>query len=338
MADGATAVIRSAYDPPPPTPTTKNKRGDRIMCSRCEGSSADFEWAATDSHKVPIGDDCKHCWMAFTVGRYFVERSWEAFCYDAAGSGDFNDEIDDVIAAALGAEPTWEPADIRDTEDFELTIARPFIAIPRADFHEMAGVYPADCGIAEIDLKNELGQTFKGALIQHPHKPWLEYNLSYKTTLSSSRIVLGPTKDVRSSLASTITQNRRQERETGALLTKLRNCTLTGKQVEKMVGKEVFGASESVRPLPGGGSGAIGSTTGSSTDPPARSRDAGHRMGPPPSGGQSAAALPPPARRSRSRGRSSVDARTVALSSFVRGARSEAGRSATSLTFRGVLR
>ena len=84
----------------------------------------------------------------------------------------------------------FDQEEVEGTEGYTLTVTRPFVAIARSDFKSITGLDPSEAGITEADLKDETGAGFKGVLMQHPGKPWLEYNLSFRMGLSHNTLHL----------------------------------------------------------------------------------------------------------------------------------------------------
>ena len=120
--------------------------------------------------------------------------------------------------------PPFTPCEVAGEGRWELNVSRSFIGVDRSGFQKLAGSMLSDFEIQETGMPNELGQKRKGVMCRNPCKPWVEYSLVHKTAVSKQKVALARANHCRFSTAHDTVSKLREQREKGALMTKLRNC------------------------------------------------------------------------------------------------------------------
>ena len=105
----------------------------------------------------------------------------------------------------------------------------------------MATMTLTEAAVGEVELPNEQGQNYRGVLLNHPAKPWIEYNLRYTMSFSSKKFLVRPATHIADDQPTIAFQGARKQRDTTTFFTKLRNCTLIAKELDAKIGSNVFG-------------------------------------------------------------------------------------------------
>ena len=66
-------------------------------------------------------------------------------------------------------------------------------------------------GIAETDLQDEVGNTFKGVSLRHLTKPWIEYECAQRLAFNDTEQLMGTNHHVREGQAQMMLDYRREE-------------------------------------------------------------------------------------------------------------------------------
>ena len=224
-----------------PVPLTQGK-GKSLDCGRCHISAEPGRWAFYDSEGKCVGNACARCWKACCSGNFEPgPKEWGSFCQKCEDDPAFDDQVNDAIGILEGeAMPHFPTEDVMASDRFDVTVTKHFIGMPRADFRSAAGMDPSEAGVAECDLKNERGQTFKGVLLQHPQRPWLEYALSFKTGVQRDKHHLFRGHHCREEFGQEVLDAQKEAHDSVAFVKKLRNCTTTSQDINTKVGKPVF--------------------------------------------------------------------------------------------------
>ena len=243
--------------------------GKAVVCGRC-GTKPDAQWPHVDDNDKPVGSCCRRCWRPYCQSEYADKADFEGFCSRCQTDEDYNDEIE-LSAAILAREtdPHWVPQEVSTATDFAVKVTRRFIGIPRADFRAMAGIDISAAGLVETDLRNELGQNYRGFLMQHPTMPWLEYEMSSNMSLRHAKILLQQANHSRPAQGHATMEAEREKRDHSHLVTKLRNCTVTPEDVAEKLGKDIFGT------LRGSASANVGASGGPAPSMAATARSPG---------------------------------------------------------------
>ena len=168
----------------------------------------------------------------------FGPDEWDDFCSKCTDDPHYDEEVDQAANILEGeALPHFDTADVVGNDEFEVTVTRPFIGIPRSDFRALTGMDPSECSVTESDLKNELGQVFKGVLLQNPSRPWLEYSLTHKLGVRQSTNFLKNVTHCRQGADENVMDKQREIHNSTPFVTRLRNCTVTVQDLEKKVGR-----------------------------------------------------------------------------------------------------
>ena len=209
-----------------------------VTCGRC-GEMAQpggVRWAFYDRKGKAEGSACNQCWRVFVQLDISDDDTldWHEHCRRCFADGDFDLEQEEAAQILEHIKDASFPIhDVAEGDEFLVEIRRPFIALPRADFRKQTGKNPSEVNVAEQDLKNELGQTFKGVLLQHPNKPWLEYSLIHRLGVKSSKILLDHAKQCHKGTAEAVMNKGHAAFDNTGMVTKLRNCVLTRESLEE---------------------------------------------------------------------------------------------------------
>ena len=234
VASSATEAL--AFPDPPSLPSG----GRAVKCSRCGGSPDVLDWASLDSAGNPSCGCCKRCWSAYLLYYFSDQQSWEDW---VTMLKDPQEEAKAEMATSIIVDKLPAPFNIEEVtgnEGYCLTVTRPLVAIARSEFKEITGLDPSEAGITEADLKDETGSGFKGVLMQHPGKPWLEYNLSFSMGLKRDTLHLDRAQHGFQEAGETVFTAQHSQFDTGAIITKCRNCVLTPKIADEQIGKSIF--------------------------------------------------------------------------------------------------
>ena len=212
-----------------------------LKCTRCKKTPDGADWAAFDAQGTAISTACARCWKADLHFHVADGIEWSCWCQQCSEDPAQNSRVEVAASVLVDKFPCpWTPEEVKGDEGCELTITRPFIGIARSDFRDLAGCEPSNCFVPETYLKNEHFQTYKGVLLHHPYRPWLEYNLTWRVGVSRERFHLDRTHHAVPEAAAEAMDAARQNHDTSFLVTKLRNCTMTPTLLEERVCKKFF--------------------------------------------------------------------------------------------------
>lgn len=234
----------SVAEPPVKRVNAKTKPEDR-PCARCGSASKD--WAFLSDAGQKLGDACMECWHTFCSAYKKPEgpatAQWNELCDTCTHDQGANDQFS-LASGIRSAEVVapWKQAQVIEGDSAELHTVRSFVGVPRQDFIDITGVTPNQAGLTEIDIPNDQGVIFKGVVCINPQRPFVELELRNKKAVSKDTHRLKLEDHCVQSIADTKFDASKEVQSKSAIVTKLRNCSLTAEDVDAQLDEPKFQA------------------------------------------------------------------------------------------------
>ena len=217
-----------------------------MNCDRCQLVLTKDNAKGLDDDGNPTEPACKQCWDTYLIA-YQHHEDWEAMCDRFHRSAEDNSEFDEAVRIGQKiVKAPWFPTEVVQGSGIELEVVRSIIGIPRADFIQMFGEAPEAKKVPLTDVPDENEKIHKAVLVRNPSRPFMEFNLKYKTALDKREYKLDPERHVLARQPGEIYQFVKAEQETEhKYLNKMKACSLTYSELQAKMGVQPARAASS---------------------------------------------------------------------------------------------
>lgn len=162
-------------------PEREVKRRKTNQCASCNMKKGDVEF-------VPgMVDACANCFGAYCMGGFTMHGAWQSFCDKLEKDAIVGKKFEAALQMHRDkSKPSWNPQRVTTDNGMEIEVCQPMVGPSREQLVNLLGCAPEECGVRLGDLFDQSDKTFKGLLIPHPFRPFLEYNIKWRYSVGVS--------------------------------------------------------------------------------------------------------------------------------------------------------